>query len=1649
MLFFLRPILFSQRQALYVMKMCNEKPSLRNALESATSILKGFGPTSWRCIRISKSKIVSCEVELDENELECIVGVRNIGRSNIFDILERLEPDTESVCTVMKAESLSFELPRYALTFLLVDDNVACPTFKGWKLSPQQQLQSTLDPIFTQYILLTKDGDQILVVPVGKVTLTEKKVSIEVSNSSNLDFYVYDINSQFGTIDARTGSAAVASRLMLAGLYAASNTYCPELKSQCSGYEKAIDLLRACWVNRPLSAEEMGHLQCLYNLGHNCPSLSLLCYELYSSSKQVYFLYPSVRSFGQIDLDYPAMDAYSTQKMKGELNERLRLTCDEERVIFGSQRPQMCHSSSKELTPPRILSLIENDEKDYEDVLKSFIRVKEQSKRPFPLQDMFSSTFASSKIGVDMMSKLRSSWEHHINLPNLQLTLEQDELQERIGQTLQEAKAARLSIERCLFSIVNNNPDGFFNIDRSANVAARPSVRDLLRAVCFPHLITEFNPSVYNEDAVQDLLIRWLKLLSMELKMERLAIFVNQSLHQEIVREASECRREWSPKKHPEWLVLEVENNLQIRPLQAQVADHCRFNPGNIVQLNMGEGKTRVIIPMLVLANTLSSHVVRINVLAPLLNEAFNYLHRCLTASVLHRQLFLMPFQRQIKLKEDHVRAMWTTFERCRTNLGALCVAPEHRLSLDLKWHDVLLERKNGSKVLQAMQLLFDTRFADILDESDEILSHRYELNYAVGHAMRLPSGEVRWTVAQSLLRQLQRNTDVHKVMEPFSKVTKFEGRRSGCFDNKLIFIGEEFMRSRSLLLSTLALGLIDSPPYELQWLKSCPSRDDVVAFVTEPRRGLKWLEMDPRLKKLSDDRKDALLALRGYLAFGILEQCLSRRYRVDFGVDERRGRSRRVAVPFRACDKPSERAEYAQPDTLIFYTIMSYYNRGLTECEMKEALKALLAVGPVKQKKVYHEWIYSTQLTESEELALDSVAKLDPSNDALVSLAWSAFKFNMETINFFLSTCVFPLETMQYNAKIAANAFHLAGSETDVVMGFSGTKDTELLLPLQVKQSIANIEKVMATDGKMLQLITQSRTILEFSGQDVGSIIVQLCVTHHMDALIDAGALMAGMSNEEVASKLLEAFADREDGTKGVFYYCNTTGGWMVLGKEGRKWPSGLSPLDAKEAFVFFDESHCRGADMKLSTYAHALLTVGPLFRKDKMMQACGRLRKLGEGQQVTFAVPSEIAKRIRTTIKGGLSKDAISVNELLLWVLHNTVEMIGNGILEWGSQGIHYATTKMDEARVTREKIELKDLYGAERQPQNVAKVVEMCKDAEVSRVKLKVGEDALNSDDKGMLQRIVAHAKMFGSDVKVTRATMDEECEREIQHEREVEQEVERELDLRDVRTPTSWNYDSAIGALTPRNFPRGAGVMTLPEAIKKYCGDAGQSKTDGPPLSRIPWGKGGLFVTKNFMETIDIEAKEKKDFSDFFRPVDIFLFFHKTGEFLLVSDDEGGELLRRVWDMECGTTFNIVSFALFDYAHCMNQQLENNEDEEMKEVENDDVKEEEEEEEEEKELFCGLEDSGLRVAKMINFDTIKKSSALRRKLRFSIVLLRLFAGKTVFLSKDMKTLKDLLKTPFSRAAALKLIDLRGLDEMLSRSDLEAVCRNNATW
>jgi hypothetical protein len=68
---------------------------------------------------------------------------------------------------------------------------------------------------------------------------------------------------------------------------------------------------------------------------------------------------------------------------------------------------------------------------------------------------------------------------------------------------------------------------------------------------------------------------------------------------------AHEGHENWSPSEFPETLLLEVEGRFLVREIQEDVAKHMRDPPGGrnaVLQLNCGEGKSSVIVPMVAAA---------------------------------------------------------------------------------------------------------------------------------------------------------------------------------------------------------------------------------------------------------------------------------------------------------------------------------------------------------------------------------------------------------------------------------------------------------------------------------------------------------------------------------------------------------------------------------------------------------------------------------------------------------------------------------------------------------------------------------------------------------------------------------------------------------------------------------------------------------------------------------------------------------------------------------------------------------------------------------------------------------------------------------------------------------------------------------------
>uniref|UniRef100_A0A0G4FVD6 ubiquitinyl hydrolase 1 n=1 Tax=Chromera velia CCMP2878 TaxID=1169474 RepID=A0A0G4FVD6_9ALVE len=473
----------------------------------------------------------------------------------------------------------------------------------------------------------------------------------------------------------------------------------------------------------------------------------------------------------------------------------------------------------------------------------------------------------NTSAGLELLREQRESWEKserveakrvEVNLPPLVVFLSQ-----RLRAGLQRASAERQKVERLLLNCLlpaegplDSSGENLiaFSFLQLAGLRARPRPLDFLRSSFDKTTLTDLNPFLSEEEVemVWRGCIKWMRLCSLEDKHRRL-IFLCEAGDGARVTDELNCMREWDPEVYPYWLAFEVQQAIMIRPKQARVAKTLIETPGAITQLNMGEGKTRVILPMLLLHFTAErSHLVRAHFLPSLLPEAWRFFQETLQASpTFLMPFFQLPYFRQLEIPHTFWSTVRQTLEDCVSSGGCLFVTPEHRLSLQLKHVEAGLrsgeESEATSKFLGSLldSFLESDRVIDLLDESDAILHHKYQLVYACGLQMPLPEGRQRWVAAQAIFRvlgDLTRHRRVKDVLErdEMSSLNQSFARASGTgglvgssivrnppkYPGSFFFFLlnpidlPAFEQNASELRREIFKAIIDDPPYELKWLR-------------------------------------------------------------------------------------------------------------------------------------------------------------------------------------------------------------------------------------------------------------------------------------------------------------------------------------------------------------------------------------------------------------------------------------------------------------------------------------------------------------------------------------------------------------------------------------------------------------------------------------------------------------------------------------------------------------------------------------------------------------------------------------------------------------------------------------------------------------
>eukprot|EP00037_Helgoeca_nana_P031742 m.409107 g.409107 ORF g.409107 m.409107 type:complete len:3050 (+) comp28456_c0_seq1:346-9495(+) len=1564
-----------------------------------------------------------------------------------------------------EANEHRIELPRFELEFVINRDDRTPQSinFAGYMLASPPQLADTLLG-FTAYLVLTPSTHPSpiepikVVVPVGEVKQcpggsgTSSTVTIVGDDGcgARWEFAVYNVHHRFGELRA----ASTADRLLLAALYAATSVAgVRDHRAGMTGTEMALALLRRSVGNQPLSPRESTTIENVARFAGETAAIVLLCDHLRATANQLAFLHPGgaaavvlAPSFDTDGLHATASTAYLAEA-GSRCNPRVLLTETEERRILGCRPPRRviptrttalrrCTGSLVGAVP---LPIPTNFVADVEAKLAQLVpTAPPTTHRPFPL-----GKGTDDRLSREMFDELRESWDTNERLAIAALG-EADvvRVRQQVTTSLGTTEQHRVAAEQQVCATVALLPPsesiglagvaGAERLGRAGGRTPPPTLPELMRTLWEPDGVKHYNPFIACSDADAETfdlqLVGWMELCVLEDRLRRLTVLaaaatggVNDG---EAVVLAGELavRRTWSATEYPQWIAFEVDGGIQVRPAQHAIVMAALGNPGSVTQLNMGLGKTRVIVPLLLLHWRFSELPVRLNLLPALLPEAHEYFHRGLTgSSVFQLPLFAFPFHRDVDVTAVRVRCMLEELAHCHDAGGAIMVAPESRTSLHLKQHELRLA---GQTEVAGLIARFEgTPCHDVVDESDEVLRVKFQLIYAVGNVMPLTAFAARCTAVRAVFAALLHSPECAAVLTGPRVAAVLPPSRPGSFYAELRVFPAAHASTAKPLTRAIATYIVErADDYDgLRWLAKYGRGDEVVDFVSDGSVAANAVLDDLP----SDHARESLLALRGLLAHDVLWHALVKRARVDYGVaPPTQHRRKRLAVPFRAADTPALRAEFAHPDSALVLTSLAYAYSGLSDDEVLEAFRTLADLNPIEKRGQYDTWLEAAGgvLTLSEKETIRTADKIDLTNVQQRRLLCSTYAKCVPFMHFWLETVVFPRETRQYQQRLKATAWHLRPPDGGVCVGFSGTNDQHRLLPVFAKQHPLSDPALQATNGHMLSMLLERAEYIQLSPTGIKEATVmqdrstetqmagvatrndtltptalallRFAVEHDASALIDAGALLAGVDLTHAATALLLLCPTV---TAVVFFArggaAGGRGGWVVRTDEGMEWPLEQAPVKERDAFVIFDEQHCRGSDMKLKPDALAVLTLGPRMPKDKLMQAAGRLRKLQSQRLIVTALP-DVHDQIHTSVSGSsehLSDDGASVAEndqmltVLQWVMGNTVEASRSGLHEWSINGAHYCSTQYDvQKAVEDETLDLAVFYEGSTTPGDLGKVItnRLSRDFPHSWL---FGAPSEYTDTVGAIWRA---AEAYGTGTEVFVSPLDEECEREVEQEQEMEREVEVELPSREPRAET----DFGLQQFSCTELLRRGDISSLATWV-------GKESVMGPladKLSAISWVRTevGLTVcaTQNFIETVTMGRGE--DLHQHLRPIDAMLCLEDG--IVLLSDREADVVLENVW---AGSHSYQLLHKAFVCPKRPPQDLQN------------------------------------KGGGVVSDHTVAQ--------------LQLFDGDTMFGDPDRcpgdrcQAVKDMLRTPTACEAALHLPEIRGRERDIKKSDLEKLC------
>lgn len=941
----------------------------------------------------------------------------------------------------------------------------------------------------------------------------------------------------------------------------------------------------------------------------------------------------------------------------------------------------------------------------------------------------------------------------------------------------------------------------------------------------------------------------------------------------------------WDPAKHPESLLMEVESGFLVRPVQMQVATQMQDPPDGhnaVMQLNMGEGKSSVIVPIVAAALANGKELVRVVVAKPQSKQMAQMLISKL-GGLLDRRVYYMPISRTLKLDNKAALMISNMLHDCMSSGGILLIQPEHILSFQLMTPECyILDRQGVGQQLMSTLDFLEQNARDIVDESDENFSVRFELIYTMGVQRPIELSPDRWLLLQQVL-------DLVRLLAPgvakdLPLSLEYHPGVPGSFPRVRILRPDAGAILQQRLADYICNNGLDAfqvsrQPEEIRKAvhtyisKICLSAAEISAV----EDSLFWTETT----------KPPLLLIRGIIACGVLDFVLGqKRWRVNYGLASRTPPTQ-LAVPYRAKDSPSLRSEFSHPDVVIALTSLSYYYGGLSDDDLFIAMGSLMEAD--QSDVEYQAWVRDSNNLPAAFRQLQGINLKD--RPLCTSEIFPALRFAKSVVDFYLSHIVFPKQMKEFPHKLSASGWDIGKRKTRPVTGFSGTNDSRCVLPTDVHHLDHPDQK--HTNALVLEYILQPENgvllmepVTQHTSDAEHLLATVLRLTPPVQVILDVGAQILELNNIEVAKTWLK----KHDTTKEAAVFVNDDDELCVVDRQGRVDLLRASSFSTRmdSCLIFLDEAHTRGIDLRLPSHYRAAVTLGAGLTKDRLVQACMRLRKLGKGQTVVFCISQEIQAKIMERTATPLSSD-ITVADVILWSISETHVEIRRSMPLWAVQGERFFLQDKLWKQVCQDRRTLLSKEHAENfQEKEAQSLHDRFRPCQVHSQPLHLA----NNSDVNLL-RIAERCQQF-DELQFNSSTLQEEQERELSPEIEQERQVQKAP----AASPAPHKLHEHI-----RKFAID-GVFTSDSEAYMPAFEALKDSSAASDFSVHQLaGEGRLLVTMDFAKTVKPFSRSSYLSDAFQRPVQWLLTSRVKGttnvdRIIIISPYEANQLYKRM-------------------------------------------------------------------------------------------------------------------------------------------------------